>query len=114
MFTAVPPFTWPTVSVACLGVNSESGSASRSSCSARSASIPMRRMATILAEAPSWVWLEWASWPRTVTRKVLIPLWPLTASILVGSPTTTRAGLGSSLAIIRIMSGAPIQPTSSS
>jgi hypothetical protein len=31
-------------------------------------------MAAMLAEAPRWVWLEWASWPVTVTLKVAMPL----------------------------------------
>ena len=68
----------------------------------------------MIAETPSWVWLEWASRPCTVTVKVAIPLWPFTATMSVGSPTTTRAGFGVSPAIRSIIAGAPRQPISSS
>jgi hypothetical protein len=68
----------------------------------------------MIAETPSWVWLEWASRPCTVTVKVAIPLCPLTATMSVGSPTTTSAGAGNSRAITAIIDGAPRQPISSS
>jgi hypothetical protein len=44
----------------------------------------------------------------------VIPLWPFTATMSVGSPTTTKAGAGSSLRITAIIEGAPRQPISSS
>jgi hypothetical protein len=97
MLTAVPPLTWPMVRVAPLGVNGEAGSASRSSRSDSSTRWFISLMATMLAETPRWVRLEWASRPVTVTRKLAMPLWPRTATMSVGSPTTTRAGRGSSL-----------------
>ena len=71
-------------------------------------------IAAMLADTPRCGRLEWASLPVTVTLKAAIPLWPQTASILVGSPTTTADGRGSSAAMARIRSGAPRQPTSSS
>ncbi len=114
MLPAVPPCTTPMVRVACLGVKGEAGSASRSSFAASAESEPISLTASITAETPRWVRLECASRPVTVTVKVEMPLWPLTATMLVGSPTTTRAGLGSSAPITLIMSGAPRQPISSS
>ena len=104
----------PTVRVAPLGMNGELGSASRSSFSDSATSIAISLIAMVLAETPRWVRLEWASRPVTVTVKVAMPLWPRTATMSVGSPTTTRAGRGSSLAMTAIMSGAPRHPTSSS
>ena len=50
----------------------------------------------------------------TVTRNEAMPLWPLTATMPVGSPTMTTAGRGVAATIWAIKSGAPRQPTSSS
>ena len=68
MFTAVPPWISPTVSVAWRGWKGEAGSASRSSRFARSRSTSSRRSASMLADTPKWVRLECASRPLTVTR----------------------------------------------
>jgi hypothetical protein len=102
------------VRVAPFGVNGEAGSASLSSRSESAVSEAISFTASITAETPIWVWLEWASRPVTVQRKVAIPLWPFTATMLVGSPTKTQAGAGSSRRITSIISGAPRQPISSS
>ncbi len=93
MLCAVPPWTMPMVRVAPLGVNGEAGSASclQPLGQVRSAS-PSASTASIIAETPRCGRLEWASRPVTVTRKVAMPLWPCTATMSVGSPTTTSAG----------------------
>jgi hypothetical protein len=68
MLPAVPPFTRPIVRVAPLGVNGEAGSAPRSRRAESSVSEAISFTASMIAETPSWVWLEWASRPVTVTR----------------------------------------------
>ena len=67
MLTAVPPFIWPTVRLAPFGAKGEAGSAPAASCSDRSERKVSSLIAAILALAPMWVRLEWASWPVTVT-----------------------------------------------
>ena len=56
------------VSVAPFGVNGEAGSASRSSRAASAVSEAISFTASMIAETPCWVWLEWASRPVTFTR----------------------------------------------
>ena len=55
------------VSVAPLGVKGEAGSAFRSSRAESSVSAAIRVTASMIAETPCWVWLEWASRPVTLT-----------------------------------------------
>ncbi len=80
------------VRLAPLGVKGEDGSALRSSSWAISERRAISLTASMIAETPRWVRLEWASLPVTVTLNVAIPLCPETVSMLVGSPTITTPG----------------------
>ena len=58
---------------------------------------------------------EWQVRPRTVTLNERLPLWPITTSISVGSPTKQAIGLAGRAGMTwSIMRRAPKQPTSSS
>ena len=102
------------VRLAPLGVKGEAGSAPRSSSRASSDRRAISLAASMIAEIPRWVRLEWASLPVTVTLKVAMPLWPDTVSMLVGSPTITTSGRGPVRTRSWIRLGAPRQPISSS
>ena len=72
------------------------------------------RAAYSTAFTPSGASEEWQVRPRTMTLIERLPLWPITTSISVGSPTKHAAGIATPSTIFGIMRRTPQQPTSSS
>ncbi len=76
--------------------------------------LEITRAAYSTAFTPSGASDEWQVRPCTITLNERLPLWPITTSISVGSPTKQAIGLAAPSTIFGIMRRTPQQPTSSS